>query len=175
MITSWRCTNVIGGICTRQIIVLNSICVNLPSKKPLRGERLLENTRSGSLFAFFQCDIKVTKNLRETFANFAPIFKNINVDRDNIRPFMKSYAEKERLLTQPRRMLISSYFLDNGTTIPPLLLFYLDLGLVGKKNYRSVKDTPMKFFNSFVQSAVNATKKETRIQFLVLWQRQRKY
>ena len=53
-------------------------------------------------------------------------------------------------------MLISSYFLENGTIITPLLLFYLELGLVCKKNYRFVQSTPMKCFNNFFQSAVNA-------------------
>ena len=53
-------------------------------------------------------------------------------------------------------MLISSYFLENGTLITPLLLFYLDLGLVCKKIYRFVEYTPVKCFNKFVQSAVDA-------------------
>ena len=69
---------------------------------------------------------------------------------------MNEFAEKERLLTQPRRMLISSYFMENGTIITPLLLFYLDLGLACKKIYRSVQYTPMKCLNNFVQSAAIA-------------------
>ena len=46
---------------------------------------------------------------------------------------MKAYAEKEGLFTQPRRMLISSYFLDNTTIITPLLLFHFNLGLICRK------------------------------------------
>ena len=53
-------------------------------------------------------------------------------------------------------MLMSSYFLETGTLITPLLLFYLELGLVCKKIYRFVEYTPVKCFNKFVQSAVNA-------------------
>ena len=53
-------------------------------------------------------------------------------------------------------MLISSLFLENGTLITPLLLFYLDLGLVCNKIYGFVEYTPVKCFNKFVQSAVNA-------------------
>ena len=52
-------------------------------------------------------------------------------------------------------MLNSSYFLENGTLITPLLLFYLELGLVCKKIYRFVENTPVNCFNKFVQSAVN--------------------
>ena len=77
---------------------------------PYKKRRLLENIRSGSLFGYVQCDIEVPENLREAFANFLPIFKNINVDRDDIGPFMKKYAENEGILTQPKIMLISSYF-----------------------------------------------------------------
>ena len=53
-------------------------------------------------------------------------------------------------------MLISSYFLENVTLITPLLLFYLELGLVCKKIYRFVEYTPVKCFNKLVQSAVDA-------------------
>ena len=69
---------------------------------------------------------------------------------------MKDYAEKEGLLCQPRKMFISIYFLENGTLITPLLLFYLDLRLLCKKNYRFLEYIPVKCFKKFVQSAVNA-------------------
>ena len=69
---------------------------------------------------------------------------------------MKNYAEEERLLSQPQKMLISSFTLKNGTLITPLQLFYLQLGLVCTKVHRFVEYTPKKCFNSFVQSAVDA-------------------
>ena len=53
-------------------------------------------------------------------------------------------------------MLISSDFLENGTLITPLLLFYLHLGLVCKKVYRFVEYFPVKSFKRLVQSVVNA-------------------
>ena len=104
-----------------------------PHKMPLEEEELSETNNSGSLFGYVQCDNEVPENLREAFAVFPPIFKNNQVGRDDIGPMMKEDAEKERILTQPRRMLISSYFLENGTIITPLLLFHLELGLVCKK------------------------------------------
>ena len=39
---------------------------------------------------------------------------------------MKEYDEKEGPLTRPRRMPISSCFLENGTISTPLLLSYLE-------------------------------------------------
>ena len=53
-------------------------------------------------------------------------------------------------------MLISSFHLNNGTIITPLLLSYLILGLECAKIHQFVQYTPKKCFNSFVQSAVNA-------------------
>ena len=69
---------------------------------------------------------------------------------------IKTYAEEEGITSQPRKMLISSFTLQNGTIITPLLLFYLQLGLVCTKRHRFVEYTPKKCFNSFVQSAVDA-------------------
>ena len=102
---------------------------------PLREERFLDKIKSICLFHYAKCDIEKLENVREAFANFAPIFKNINVGRDDIGPSMKEYAKNEGISTQPRRMLRSSYFLENGTIVTPLLLFYLDMGLVCGKYY----------------------------------------
>ena len=68
---------------------------------------------------------------------------------------MREDTEKKNIMAQPRRMLISSFILTNGTIITPLLLFYFKLGLVCKKIHRFVQYTPRKCFN-FVQPAVDA-------------------
>ena len=59
-------------------------------------------------------------------------------------------------MSQPRRMLISCFYLTNGTIITLLLLFYLHLGFVCTKSHHFVQYTPKKCFDSFVQPAVNA-------------------
>ena len=69
---------------------------------------------------------------------------------------MKTYAEEKVIMSQPRKMLISSFTLQNGTLITPLLLFYLQLGLVCTRIHRFVEYTTKKGFNSFVQAAVDA-------------------
>ena len=100
-----------------------------PRKMPLREKRLLEKIKYGSLFGYVQCDFDKTEIPQEFFANFPTIFKNFSVGRAEIGPFMKEYANKEGLLTNSRRKLISSYFLENRAIITPMLLFYLNLGL----------------------------------------------
>ena len=105
-----------------------------------------------------KCDFEVPENLRANFANLPPLFKNTLVCKSDIGDLMKNYDEEERLLSQSRRMLISSSTLQNGTLITPLLLFYLKLGLVCTKIQHFVEYTLKKCFNSFVQSAVDARK-----------------
>ena len=68
---------------------------------------------------------------------------------------MNEHAE-EGIMSQPRRMLISSFHLKNGTVITPLLIYYLHLVLESTKIHRFVQYTPKQCFSSFVQSAVNA-------------------
>ena len=129
---------------------------HFPHTRSLAAEQLLEEMRKGKLFGYVQCDIEVPENLRSKFNKFPPIFKNTLVSKNNIGDLMKNYAKEERLLSQPRKMLIASFTLQNGTLITPLLLFYLQLGLVCTKIHHFVEYIPKKHFNSFVQSAVDA-------------------
>ena len=103
-----------------------------------------------------QCDIEEPEILKANFANFPPIFKNTLVSKNDIADLMKNYAEEDRLLSQPQKMLISSFTLQSGTLITLRLLYYLQLGLIWTKTHRFVEYTPKKCLNSFVQSAVDA-------------------
>ena len=107
------------------------------------------------LFGYVQCDIEVPEQLQSYFSNFPPIFKNTVVSREDIVNLMREDAEKENIMVELRRMLISSFILTNGAIITPLLLLYLKLGLVCKKIHRFVQYTPRKCFNNFIQSAVD--------------------
>ena len=129
---------------------------NLPYRRSLTEQQLLEGVKKGNLFGYVQCDIEVPQNLRANFANFPPIFKNTLVSKNDIGDLTKTYTEEEGIMSQPRKMLISSFTIQNGTLIFPLLLFYVQLGLVCTKIHRFVEYTPKKCFNSFVQSAVDA-------------------
>ena len=73
---------------------------------------------------------------------------------------MKEYAEKEGIMSQPRKMLISSCHLKNGNIIIVLILYYLHLGLECTKFHQFIQYTPNNCFSSFVQSAVNARRQQ---------------
>ena len=86
----------------------------------------------------------------------------ILISKNDTGELMKTYAEEEGILSQPRKLLISSFTFLNGTVITPLLLFYLQLGFVVTKTHRVVKYTPRKCFNSFVRAAMDARMKSDK-------------
>ena len=114
-------------------IVKLHIRENFPYRRSLTKQQLLEGMKKGNFFGYVQRDIEAPENLRENFANFRPVFKNILVSKNDIGDLMKTYAEEEEIMSQPRKMLISGFTLQNGTLITPLLLFYLQLGLLLQK------------------------------------------
>ena len=136
---------------------------NFPYRRPLSEGGLMQEFIGGRLLGYVQCDIEVPEHLRDYFSNFPSIFRNTVVSRDDIGNLLKQYAEKKNILVQPRRMLISSFILTNGTIITPLLLFYLKLGLVCKKDHRFVHYTPRKCFDNFVQSAVDTRRQGDKV------------
>ena len=89
-----------------------------------------------------------------------PIFKHSLVSKIDVGDFIEDYAKRERMMSQPWKMLISRLALPNGTLNNLLLLFYLQLRLVIAKIYRFVGYTPNKCSNGFVQSAVDARRKD---------------
>ena len=141
---------------------------NFPYRRPLSEEGLMQGIIDGRLFGYVQGDIEVPEHLRDYFSNFPPIFKNTTGSGDDIANLMKQYAEKENIMVQPRRMLISSFILTNGTIITPLLSFYFQLGLVCKKTHGFVQYTPRKCFTISYSLPWMHDDKEMKIQTRVL-------
>ena len=85
------------------------------SEKKFPPDVLLQNTNSqkifnkGNQFVCVQCEIEVFENLKNNFANFAPIFKKTLVSKNDIGFSMKIYVEEGRVLSQHPKMLISSF------------------------------------------------------------------
>ena len=98
---------------------------NFSYRRSLTEQQLLEGIKKGNLFGYAQCDIEVPENLIANFANFPPISKNNLVSKNDIGYLMKTYGDEEGIMSQPRKMLISSFTIQNGTLITPLLFFYL--------------------------------------------------
>ena len=144
------------GINRTDVTVKNHLRANFPYELLLSEEGLLQEVKSGKSFGYVKCDLKNPEHLKTYFANFPPIFKNTVVGWNDIGTLMKEYAEKEGILSQLRKMLISSFNLKNGTIIIPFFLFYLHLGLDCTIIHQIVQYTPKKCLKSFLQSAVKA-------------------
>ena len=149
VVTSLRCTNVIGGTCQNQIIVLNSIYANRPVTKCFSEKRDIRGKfKSGKLFGYVQCEIELPENLREAFANFPPFFKNINVGRDDIGRLKKNMPRTRCPWLSLEERLYQIFSFHRSLSF----MWTCDF----EKIYRFVQYTPVKCFNNFVQSAVNA-------------------
>ena len=115
---------------------------NVLYRRSLAAQQLFEELKNRKLFSHVQCDIGVAENLRPKFANFPPILKTSSATRNVFGDLMKTYAEKEGILSHRQKMLISGFTLQDGTLITPLLLFCLHLGLFCTKIHRLVEYPP---------------------------------
>ena len=129
---------------------------NFPYVTSMREDQLVNKILREHFFGVVDCEVQVPDHLKEKFSKFPPIFKNCNVFLDDVGDHMLNFAMEKKIMTQPRRMLISSMKLQRGPLITPLLLFYLKHGLILKKIHFFLQYTPVKCFNSFVQSVVTA-------------------
>ena len=110
----------------------------------------------GTLFGMIECDVRVPEHLQDHFAEMQPIFKNANVSRDDIGPYMRQYAEEHNILTKPRRMLVGSYRGDKILLTTPLLRWYIAHGLVVDHVYQVVEYEPKPCFRNFGESVSTA-------------------
>ena len=117
---------------------------------------ILNCVRLGSFFGLVQCDIEVPNHLRDYFSELQPIFKNTQVSRDDIGEFMRQYAEKHKLLSQPRRTLVGSYWAKGILLISPLLDWYLKHGLVVTQIQQVVEFPRESCFVDFADKVTNA-------------------
>ena len=106
----------------------------------------------GTLFGMIECDIHVPPELRPYFSEMQPIFKNANVSRDDIGPYMRQYAEENDIMSTPRRMLAGSYRGEKILLATPLLRWYLAHGLVVDHVYQIIENEPKPCFQNFGDS-----------------------
>jgi hypothetical protein len=66
----------------------------LDEMKTMSMENILAPFRNETLFGCVECYIHVPDNLRDHFQEMCPIFKNIDISRNDIGEFMKSMRKK---------------------------------------------------------------------------------
>ena len=120
--------------------------------KPIYGmneQILLSAIQNDKIFGMVLCDIKTPEHLKPYFSEFCPIFKNVEVGREDIGDLMERFAVDNNLLPKPQKMLIGSYFADKILLITPLLKWYINHGLEVTKIYEVVQYLPVKCFENF--------------------------
>ena len=119
-------------------------------------QQIIAAVVDGTLFGMVECDVRVPEHLQDHFAEMQPIFKNANVSRDDIGPFMRNYAEEHDIMSTPRRMLVGSYRGEKILLTTPLLRWYLAHGLVVDRVYQIVVYSPKPCFRYFGESVSTA-------------------
>ena len=97
---------------------------------PITKASILRAVYDGRLFGLVRCDISVPESLRAHFSEMPPVFKNIEVSREDIGFFVGKYEDERKLLGQPRRTLIGSFIGKNIFLATLLLRWYLEHGRV---------------------------------------------
>ena len=115
-------------------------------------QQIITAVVDGTLFGMVECDVRVPEHLQDHFAEMQPIFKNANVTRDDIGPFMRQYAEEHDIMSTPRRMLVGSYHGEKILLATPLLRWYLAHGLVVDRVYQIVEYERKPCFRRFGES-----------------------
>ena len=71
----------------------------------LAAEQLLEKLKNGNMSGYVQYDTEVPEKMTASFASFCPIFNITLVSRNDIGDLLRTYAEKENILSPPRRIM----------------------------------------------------------------------
>ncbi len=89
-----------------------------------------------NLVECWECEWRAMIQLREKFSEMCPIFKNTEISRDDIGEFIKTYAEENDIMRQPRHSLIGSMMGEKILLATPLLKWCLEHGLQVRFKYR---------------------------------------
>ena len=77
-----------------------------PASK-MSQKSVLNAIKSKKIFGLVECDIHCPDNLKPTFEEFLPIFRNTDISLSDVGEHMANYARE--MITKPRRALISSF------------------------------------------------------------------
>ena len=69
---------------------------------------------------------------------------------------MQTFAEEENIMSQPRRSLVGSYFVEKILLVSPLIKWYLEHGLEVTHIHQVVEYTPVPCFQPFGEAVSDA-------------------
>ena len=119
-------------------------------------EQLIDDIASGKLFGFVECDVDVPEHLVEKFSEMSPIFKNVELSREDLSPHMREFAETNGFMSRPTRCLIGSMKARQQLFLTPLLRWYIQHGLIVGRVYQFIQYQPLPVFRPFADSVTSA-------------------
>jgi G:T-mismatch repair DNA endonuclease (very short patch repair protein) len=119
-------------------------------------DQILTAVMDEKLFGALEVDLHVPDDMKSQLAEMPPIFKNIEVSRDDIEDHMKTYAEERNVMNQPRKSLIGSIYGEKVMVISPLLKWYVEHGLKVTQIHQVVEYKPATCFQKFGEQVSEA-------------------
>ena len=135
-------------------------------KRPCDGlvimteDQILTAVMDEKLFGVFGNRSSRPDNLKSKFAEMPPIFKYVEVSRDDIGDHMRQYAVDNDIMSQPRKSLVGSIFGEKMMVISPLLKWYVEHGLKVTQIHQVVEYTSAIYFHKFDEQVSEARRAE---------------
>ena len=85
---------------------VNSMKRPCDNKRKMTQDQIVQAVMEDKLFGALEVYISVPDNLKSKFSQMSPIFKNIEVSRDDIGDHMKTYDEERNVMNKPRKYLV---------------------------------------------------------------------
>ena len=98
----------------------------LEKKKTMAISSLVNKIKSDSIFGMVRCSVEIAKDFHPYYCDFPPIYKIVEMTRDKLEGYMKEYANKNKLLSTPQKMLFASMFAHDQVFITPQLKWFYD-------------------------------------------------
>lgn len=162
LVSVWECewTNTVSSSSTIKCFLK---AVNDASYGTERGRRtmaaVLEDVREGKIFGFVECDLHVPPHLRDYFSEMSPIFRNVELSREDLSEHMLEHALSTGQLSTPRRCLVGTMGAKKILLLSELLQWYMVHGIVVTRVYKVVRYNVATPFKSFADSVTEARRK----------------
>lgn len=116
---------------------------------------VLEEIKNGRIFGAVQVDIHVPESLKGYFQEMPPIFKNVPIKYEDIGVFMQNFLEETGRTFKDTKYLIGSMFGEKILITTPLLVWYMDHGLIVTRVWQVIEFKPAKCFKGFADTVSN--------------------
>lgn len=121
----------------------------MSEQKTMTESEIIDAVREDRFYGFVEVDISVPSELTHKFQEMPPIFKNVNISRNDLSDHMRAFAEANKIMPQPQRSLIGSMFGKKILILTTLLKWYLQHGLVVSNVYQVIQFQGKECFSKF--------------------------